>query len=107
MYRNKFLTNFSNLFTNVRLTDMETCYKIFKKKVIDNHKFKSKRFGFEVEFTAVVSKMRLNIYEIPVNYNSRTYTEGKKIGLKDGIEAIFLIIWTNLFMDIYNKIDAK
>ncbi|MCK5599463.1 glycosyltransferase family 2 protein [bacterium] len=100
---NKFLTNLSNVFTNVRLTDIETCYKVFKRKVIDRHQFNSKRFGFEVEFTTVVSAMRLNIYEVPVTYFGRTYGEGKKIGFSDGVEAVFLIIWTNLFLKIYNK----
>ena len=100
---NRLITALSNFFSNINLTDMETCYKVFVRKVIDRHEFKSKRFGFEVEFTATVSHMGLRIYEVPISYNGRTYKEGKKIGTKDAIEAGFLIIWTNLFIKIYNK----
>ena len=100
---NKLITTLSNFFSNINLTDMETCYKVFVRKVIDRHQFKSKRFGFEVEFTATVSHMGLRIYEVPISYNGRTYEEGKKIGTKDAIEAGFLILWANLFMRIYNK----
>ena len=104
---NKLITMLSNFFTNINLTDMETCYKVFIRKVIDRHDFKSKRFGFEVEFTTTVAKMNLRIYEVPISYFGRTYAEGKKIGFKDAIEAGILIIWTNLFMKIYNKYNKK
>ena len=94
---NKFLTLLSNALTNLNLTDMETCYKVFKKEVLDTLKIKSNRFGFEPEFTAKVAKKRFRIYETPISYSGRTYAEGKKIGWKDGIKAIFAIIWFRLF----------
>ena len=94
---NKFLTLLSNALTNLNLTDMETCYKVFKKEVLDTLKIKSNRFGFEPEFTAKVAKKRFRIYETPISYSGRTYAEGKKIGWKDGFKAIFAIIWFRLF----------
>ncbi len=100
---NKLITMLSNFFTNINLTDMETCYKVFKRKIIEKHRFTSERFGFEVEFTAVVAHLGQRIYEVPITYNGRTYEEGKKIGFRDAVEACFLILWTNLFMKIYNK----
>jgi glycosyltransferase involved in cell wall biosynthesis len=93
---NRFLTLLSNMLTNLNLTDMETCYKVFKKEVLDNIKIKSNRFGFEPEFTAKVAKKGFRIYETPISYSGRTYAEGKKIGWKDGIKAIFAIIWFRL-----------
>ncbi len=100
---NQLITMLSNFFTNINLTDMETCYKVFKRRIIDRHEFRSKRFGFEVEFTATVSHMQQRIYEVPISYSGRTYEEGKKIGLKDAFEAGILIFWCNLFMKIYNR----
>jgi glycosyltransferase involved in cell wall biosynthesis len=94
---NKFLTLLSNMVTNLNLTDMETCYKVFKKEVLDNIKLKSNRFGFEPEFTAKVAKKGFRIYETPISYSGRTYDEGKKIGWKDGVQAIFCILWFRFF----------
>ena len=94
---NKFLTLLSNMLTNLNLTDMETCYKVFKKEVLDNIELKSNRFGFEPEFTAKVAKKGFRIYETPISYSGRTYEEGKKIGWKDGVKAIFAIIWFRFF----------
>jgi glycosyltransferase involved in cell wall biosynthesis len=91
---NRFLTAFSNVFTNLNLTDMEVCYKVFRKSVIDRISVKCNRFGFEPEITAKVAKMRprLRIYEVGVAYYGRSYEEGKKITWKDGIKAILAII---------------
>jgi glycosyltransferase involved in cell wall biosynthesis len=92
MIGNKLLTMASNLFTNLNLTDMETCYKVFRREVLDGMVLKSDRFGFEPEFTAKIAKKNLRIYEIPISYSGRTYEEGKKIGLRDGIQAMFCIV---------------
>ena len=91
---NKTLTMLSNMFTNLNLTDMETCYKVFRREVLDGMVLRSNRFGFEPEFTAKIAKKRpaLRIYEIPISYSGRTYEEGKKIGLKDAFQALFCII---------------
>ncbi|MDB5326134.1 MAG: glycosyl transferase [Phycisphaerales bacterium] len=91
---NKFLTTFSNMFTNLNLTDMEVCYKVFTKSVLDRIEIKSNRFGIEPEITAKVAKMRprLRIYEVGVAYYGRSYEEGKKITWKDGVKAILAII---------------
>ena len=91
---NKFLTTFSNMFTNLNLTDMEVCYKVFTKSVLDRITIKSNRFGIEPEITAKVAKMRprLRIYEVGVAYYGRSYEEGKKITWKDGVKAILAII---------------
>jgi glycosyltransferase involved in cell wall biosynthesis len=91
---NKFLTTMSNLFTNLNLTDMEVCYKVFRKSVLDQITIKCNRFGFEPEITAKVAKMRprLRIYEVGVAYYGRSYEEGKKITWKDGVKAILTII---------------
>ena len=94
---NKFLTLISNALTNLNLTDMETCYKVFKRQILKDITLKSNRFGFEPEFTAKVSKMRLRIYEVPISYSGRTYSEGKKITWKDGIVALCLIFWYRFF----------
>ncbi|MFH1202130.1 MAG: glycosyltransferase family 2 protein [Candidatus Omnitrophota bacterium] len=94
---NQFLTFLSNLFTNLNLTDMETGLKIFKKEVIKGIKISSNRFGFEPEITAKLAKKRCKIYEVPISYSGRDYSEGKKITYKDGIAAIFAIIRYNLF----------
>lgn len=88
---NKFLTTLSNMFTNLNLTDMETGYKVFTRKVNDSLTFKCNRFGFEPEFTAKVAKNRFRIYEVPISYSGRDYSEGKKITWKDGFAAIWYI----------------
>ena len=94
---NKFLTLLSNALTNLNLTDMETCYKVFKREVLNDIQLKSNRFGFEPEFTAKIAKKGVHIYETPISYSGRTYAEGKKIGWKDGIKAIFAIVWYRFF----------
>ncbi len=90
-YANLFLTWLSNLFTHQKLTDMETCYKCFKRDVIQSVDIEENRFGFEPEITAKISKMRIRIAEVPISYNPRTSKEGKKIGFKDGLRAIYVI----------------
>jgi glycosyltransferase involved in cell wall biosynthesis len=94
---NRFLTLLSNMFTNLNLTDMETCYKVFKTEVLAEIKLKSSRFGFEPEFTAKIAKKGFRIYETPISYSGRTYAEGKKIGWQDGIKAVFAILWFRFF----------
>lgn len=95
---NRFLTFLSNLFTNINLSDMETCYKVFKGDIIRNMILISKRFGIEPEMTAKLSKLKnIRIYEVPISYNGRTYKDGKKIGWKDGIAAIYSIFRFNVF----------
>jgi glycosyltransferase involved in cell wall biosynthesis len=92
---NKVLTTLSNFFTNLNLTDMETCYKVFRREVLQGINIKSDRFGFEPEITAKVAKKKSpswRIYEIPISYSGRTYEEGKKIGLKDAFNALYCII---------------
>tara|TARA_B100001248_G_C27332460_1_gene432148 strand:- start:11 stop:787 length:777 start_codon:yes stop_codon:yes gene_type:complete len=93
---NKFLTLLSNIFSNLNLTDMETCYKMFKSSVLENLELKSNRFGFEPEFTAKIAKANLRIYEMPISYDGRTYKEGKKITWKDGVAAFYYILYFNL-----------
>jgi glycosyltransferase involved in cell wall biosynthesis len=95
---NKFLTQLSNMFTNLNLTDMETCYKLFKREIIQSLSLKENRFGFEPEVTAKISRIpRIRIYEIGISYYGRTYEDGKKIGWKDGFRAIYCILKYNLF----------
>jgi len=95
---NKFLTFLSNFFTNLNLTDMETCYKLFKTSIIKNIFLQEKRFGFEPEITSKISKIKgIRIYEVGISYYGRTYLEGKKINWKDGFKAIYCIIRYNLF----------
>jgi glycosyltransferase involved in cell wall biosynthesis len=94
---NWFLTTMSNMFTNINLTDMETCYKAFKRDIIQSIIIEEDRFGFEPEITAKIAKKNVRIYEVGISYSGRTYTEGKKIGAKDGISAIRCIIKYNLF----------
>ncbi|TXB64761.1 glycosyltransferase family 2 protein [Vicingus serpentipes] len=95
---NKFLTFLSNMFTNLNLTDMETCYKLMKSDVAKSLNLKEKRFGFEPELTAKLSRVpNLRIYEVGISYYGRTYEEGKKIGWKDGFRAIYCILKYNLF----------
>jgi len=99
---NGFLTWLSNMLTNLNLSDMETCYKVFKREVLEGMDLKSNRFGFEPEITAKIARKRLNgkrcrIYEVPISYYGRDYADGKKIGWKDGVAAIFHILRYNLF----------
>lgn len=95
---NKFLTFLSNMFTNLNLTDMETCYKLFKSDVIKNLNLKEKRFGFEPEVTAKMSRIKgIRIYEVGISYYGRTYDDGKKITASDGFRAIWCILKYNLF----------
>ncbi len=91
---NRLLTLMSNLFTNLNLTDMETCYKVFRREVLKDIDLKSNRFGFEPEVTAKIAKRRpkWRIYEVPISYSGRTYEEGKKIGFKDAVQAFFCIL---------------
>ena len=97
MVGNKILTILSNMFTNLNLTDMEVGYKVFRTDVIKNIDLREKRFGFEPEITAKISKKNLRIYEVGINYYGRKYNEGKKITWKDGFSAIRCIIYYNLF----------
>ena len=96
MVGNKFLTLLSNMFTNLNLTDMETCYKAFKREVIQGIVIEENRFGFEPEITAKVAKLDLVIYEVGISYYGRTYKEGKKIGWRDGFRALYSIFKYNL-----------
>lgn len=94
---NNFLTFLSNIFTNLNLSDMETCYKLFKTNIIQNIKLREKRFGFEPEVTAKISRVpKIRIYEVGISYYGRTYEEGKKIGWKDGFRALWCILKYNL-----------
>lgn len=95
---NRWLTFLSNMFTNLNLTDMETCYKLFRTETIQKIKLKEKRFGFEPEVTAKISRVRdIRIYEVGISYYGRTYAEGKKIGMKDAFRALYCILRYNLF----------
>ena len=94
---NGFLTLLSNILTDINLTDMETCYKVFKTNIIKSIKFKEKGFGFEPEVTAKIAKLNCRIYEVGISYFGRTYEEGKKVGWKDGFIAIWCIFKYNLF----------
>jgi glycosyltransferase involved in cell wall biosynthesis len=94
---NKFLTLLSNMFTNLNLTDMETCYKAFKKDILSQIEIKENRFGFEPEITAKVAKLDCRIYEVGISYSGRTYKEGKKISWKDGVWAIWCIVRYGIF----------
>jgi len=94
---NKLLTVLSNLLTNLNMTDIETCYKAFRAPILKPLKLTSKGFGLEVEFTAIVSKLPLRFYEVPISYYGRTYEEGKKISFWDGIDALWYIFYFNLW----------
>jgi len=94
---NKILTTLSNILTNLILTDMETCYKVFKAEIIKDIKIRSNRFGFEPEITAKLAKRKCIIYEMPISYSGRDYDEGKKIGWKDGIVALYCIVRFKFF----------
>jgi glycosyltransferase involved in cell wall biosynthesis len=96
MVGNQFLTTLSNMFTNINLTDMETCYKAFRREIIQSIRIQENRFGFEPEITAKVAKQGCRIYEVGISYYGRTYKEGKKIGWKDGVRAIYCILRYNL-----------
>ncbi len=89
---NQFLTLLSNMFTNLNITDMETCYKVFRREIIQSIRIEENRFGFEPEITAKVARKKVRIYEVAISYHGRTYAEGKKIGWKDGISAIRCIL---------------
>ena len=94
---NMVLTTLSNMFTNLNLTDMETGYKVFTKPVLDSLKLKCDRFGFEPEFTSKIAKNRFRIYEVPISYSGRDYSQGKKITWKDGVAALWFIIKFRFF----------
>jgi glycosyltransferase involved in cell wall biosynthesis len=89
---NQFLTLLSNMFTNINLTDMETCYKVFRREILQKITIQENRFGFEPEITAKVARMKIPIYEVSISYYGRTYEEGKKIGWRDGVRAIWCIV---------------
>lgn len=97
MLGNKFLTTLSNLFTNINLTDMECCYKVFRKEVLDRITVEEPRFGVEPELTAKVARLDVRIYEVGISYYGRTYHEGKKISWKDGVRAIWVILKYGVF----------
>jgi glycosyltransferase involved in cell wall biosynthesis len=94
---NKLLTLLSNMFTNINLTDMETCYKVFRREIIQSVTIRENRFGFEPEITAKIARMNVRIYEIGISYYGRTYAEGKKIGWRDGVKAVWCILKYNLW----------
>lgn len=100
---NQILTFLSNMFTNLNITDMETCYKVFRADVIKDLKLKSERFGIEPEITAKIARMRYRVYEVPISYHGRSYAEGKKIGFWDGIEALYCILKYSMFDSDYLK----
>jgi glycosyltransferase involved in cell wall biosynthesis len=97
MMGNNFLTLLSNMLTNLNLTDMETCYKVFRREVLEKITIEENRFGFEPEITAKVAKLDARIYEVGISYSGRTYKEGKKIGWRDGVSALRCILKYNLF----------
>ena len=93
---NRCLTLLSNMFTDLNLTDMESCYKVFRREVLQQVELKEKRLGFEPEFVAKIARLRLRIYEMGISYAGRTYEEGKKIGMKDGFRALYCIVRYNM-----------
>ena len=97
MVGNKFLTLCSNMLTNLNLTDMETCYKVFRREVLAQIRIREDRFGFEPEITAKVARLRVPVYEVGISYYGRTYEEGKKIGWRDGFRAIYAIVKYHFF----------
>ncbi|MGA3006311.1 MAG: glycosyltransferase family 2 protein [Opitutaceae bacterium] len=97
MVGNHFLTTLSNMLTNLNLTDMESCYKVFRREIIQSIKIEEDRFGFEPEITAKVARCNCRIYEVGISYFGRSYAEGKKIGWKDGLRAIYAILKYNLW----------
>ncbi|MEP6961290.1 MAG: glycosyltransferase [Acidobacteriota bacterium] len=100
---NKFLTLVSNMFSNLNVTDMETCYKVFRTDLLKSIPIRSNRFGFEPEITMKVSKRKLRVYEVPISYHGRTYEEGKKIGWKDGAKALGVVLYFWLIDDLYTE----
>jgi len=94
---NRILTLFSNMLNNLNLTDMETCYKVFRREVLHAIELRQNRFGFEPEITAKVARLGARVYEVPIAYHGRTYEEGKKIALKDAVQAIGCIVWYGAF----------
>src|SRR5258708_20554431 len=98
---NKALTKLSNMFSNLNVTDMETCYKVFRTDLLKSIPIRSNRLGFEPEITMKVSKRMLRIYEVPISYHGRTFEEGKKIGWKDGVKALGAILYFWLIDDLY------
>jgi glycosyltransferase involved in cell wall biosynthesis len=100
---NKILTLLSNIFTNLNLSDMETCYKVFRREVIQQIQIEEERFGFEPEITAKIAQLRCRVYEVGISYAGRTYEEGKKIGWKDGVWAIWCIAKYNLRRSVARK----
>jgi glycosyltransferase involved in cell wall biosynthesis len=94
---NRFLTTMSNMVTDLNLTDLEACYKLFRREVLEKITIAENRFGFEPEIVAKVSRLRMRIYEVPISYHGRTYAEGKKIGWRDGISAIRCILKYRFF----------
>lgn len=100
---NRFLTLLSNMFTNLNLTDMEVCYKVFRKSVINQIQLEEDRFGFEPEFTAKIASLGCPIYEVGISYYGRTYAEGKKINWRDGVRAIYVILKYGLFARRQNR----
>jgi len=97
MVGNHFLTTCSNMMTNINLTDMETCYKVFRTEIIRKIEIEENRFGFEPEITAKLARLHCRIYEVGISYYGRTYQEGKKVGWRDGVRALYAIIKYNLF----------
>lgn len=107
---NRFLTGLSNLLTDLNFTDVETCYKAFRGEIIRSMIITSERFGFEVEVTAKIAKLRCRTYEVPISYYGRTYEEGKKIGMKDGLYAIYYIFkynWFTSLKDSYRELPER
>jgi hypothetical protein len=92
---NKFLTTLSNMASGLNLTDMEVCYKMFRREIIQSIRIEEDRFGFEPEITAKVARLKVRIYEVAVSYSGRTYAEGKKIGWRDGVHALWCILKYN------------
>jgi glycosyltransferase involved in cell wall biosynthesis len=104
---NKGLTFISNLFTNLNMSDVETCYKAFRGEIIRSMIISSSGFGFEIEVTAKIAKLRCSIYEVPISYYGRTYEEGKKIGFRDGVAAFWYILKYNLLVDLSKSYRAE
>jgi glycosyltransferase involved in cell wall biosynthesis len=104
---NRFLTFLSNLFTDYNFSDVETCYKAFRGEIIRKMTITSHGFGFEIEVTAKIAKLKCRIYEVPISYYGRTYQEGKKIGVKDGVQALFYIFKYNFFTSLRASFSTK
>jgi hypothetical protein len=105
---NRFLTLLSNMFTDLNLTDMETCYKCFRRSVIQSIEIEEDRFGFEPEITAKLARGKFRIYEVGISYSGRTYAEGKKIGWRDGVRAIYCIVrYSALGSTVRSKLPSR